>query len=223
MEARLTEIDRGEMLRYLLWQGGAIPEEVDAALRRGEERLRETAQPRAVWRVFDYRPGEPLGGTAYIPEGEDVRAFLADCDQVILLAVTLGAGPDLLQRHLRLHDMSGALILDAAGSAAVENVCDNLCADLAAAFAPRHLTDRFSPGYGDMPLSDQFALFRVLDVSRRIGVTLSDSALMIPQKSVTALIGVSDRPQEKRGRGCRSCGMFENCPYRKEGKSCGSF
>ena len=77
MEARLTEIDRGEMLRYLLWQGGAIPEEVDAALRRGEERLRETAQPRAVWRVFDYRPGEPLGGTAYIPEGEDVRAFSA--------------------------------------------------------------------------------------------------------------------------------------------------
>ena len=63
----------------------------------------------------------------------------------------------------------------------------------------------------------------MLDVSRRIGVTLSDSALMIPQKSVTALIGVSDRPQEKRGRGCGSCGMFENCPYRKEGKSCGSF
>ena len=74
-----------------------------------------------------------------------------------------------------------------------------------------------------MPLSDQRVLFRVLDVSRRIGVSLSESALMIPQKSVTALIGVSDRPQEKRARGCASCGMSENCPYRKEGKSCASF
>ena len=72
-----------------------------------------------------------------------------------------------------------------------------------------------------MPLSDQRALFRVLDVSRRIGVTLSESALMIPQKSVTALIGVSDRPQPKRAGGCESCGMREDCAYRKEGKRCG--
>ena len=222
MEARLTEIDRGEMLRYLLWQGGAIPEEVDAALRRGEERLRETAQPRAVWRVFDYRPGEPLGGTAYIPEGEDVRAFLADCDQVILLAVTLGAGPDLLQRHLRLHDMSGALILDAAGSAAVENVCDNLCADLAAAFAPRHLTDRFSPGYGDLPLNQQRWFFSLLDINRRLGVSLTESGLMVPQKTVTALVGVSDREQPKRPTGCESCALAERCAFRKEGKRCGT-
>ena len=222
MEARLTEIDRGEMLRYLLWQGGAIPEEVDAALRRGEERLRETAQPRAVWRVFDYRPGEPLGGTAYIPEGEDVRAFLADCDQVILLAVTLGAGPDLLQRRRRLHDMSGALILDAAGSAAVENVCDKLGADLAAAFAPRHLTDRFSPGYGDLPLNQQRWFFSLLDINRRLGVSLTESGLMVPQKTVTALVGVSDREQPKRPTGCESCALAERCAFRKEGKRCGT-
>ena len=117
--------------------------------------------------------------------------------------------------------MAEAVILDAAGSAAVERLCDNFCADLAAALAPRFLTDRFSPGYGDMPLSDQRALFRVLDISRRIGVTLSESALMIPQKSVTALIGVSDRPQPKRTGGCESCGMREDCAWRKEGKRCG--
>ena len=58
-------------------------------------------------------------------------------------------------------------------------------------------------------------------ISRRIGVTLSESALMIPQKSVTALIGVSDRPQPKRAGGCESCGMREDCAYRKEGKRCG--
>ena len=97
------------------------------------------------------------------------------------------------------------------------------CEDLAEEMAPRFLTDRFSPGYGDMPLDDQHALFRILNVSRRIGISLSESGLMIPQKSVTALIGVADRPQPKRSRGCASCGMRENCPYRKGGKSCGEF
>ena len=118
-------------------------------------------------------------------------------------------------------DMAKALILDAAASAAVENVCDNLCADLAEALAPQYLTDRFSPGYGDLPLSQQKELFRLLDVTRRIGVSLSESGLMVPQKSVTALIGVSDHPQPKRSRGCETCTMFADCAYRKDGKNCG--
>ena len=117
--------------------------------------------------------------------------------------------------------MAQALILDAAASAAVENVCDNLCADLAETFAPHCLTDRFSPGYGDLPLSQQRDLFRLLDVTRRIGVSLSESGLMVPQKSVTALIGVSDRPQRKRSGGCETCTMSADCAYRKDGKNCG--
>ncbi len=69
MEARLTHIDRDEMLRYLLWHGGEIPDDMEAALRRGTERLRTAARPRAVWRVFDYRPGEALGGRTFAPKG----------------------------------------------------------------------------------------------------------------------------------------------------------
>ena len=220
MEARLTAIDRSELLRYLRWNGGALPAEADAALERGVRRLTEAARPRVCWRVFDYRPGEALGGTDYIPAGADLPAFLADCDRVILLAATLGAEPDLLQQRLRLADMGEAMILDAAGSAAVENVCDNLCADLAAEFAPRVLTDRFSPGYGDLPLSEQRWFFRLLDMTRRMGVTLTDSGLMLPQKTVTAFVGVSDRPQRKR-EGCGSCSLAEGCSFRREGKRCG--
>lgn len=221
MEARLTKIDREEMLRYLLWHGGEIPAEIDEALLRGQQRLMAEAKPRAVWRVFDYVPGQPLGGTEFCPAGEDIRAFLADCDQVILLAATLGAGPDLTQRQLRLRDMSEAVILDAAGSAAVENVCDNLCDDLAAEFAPRYLTDRFSPGYGDLPLSQQVWFFRLLDMNRRLGVSLTESDLMIPQKTVTAIVGVSDRPQRKRETGCAVCDLKDSCAFRREGKRCG--
>ena len=223
MEARLDRIPRGDVLQYLRYRGSELGGDSLAELERCETLLLRTARPRLVWRLFSLAEDGALEGADYRPAGEDIRAFLSDCDSVVLLAATLGTEAENLIRRAAGRDMAEAVILDAAGSAAIEKVCDNFCEDLAAAFAPRCLTDRFSPGYGDMPLSDQFALFRVLDVSRRIGVTLSDSALMIPQKSVTALIGVSDRPQEKRGRGCGSCGLFENCPYRKEGKSCGSF
>ena len=223
MDARLDRIPRAETLQYLGYRGCFPGGELPSELERCEELMLRTARPRLVWRLFPLSSDGRLEGTDYRPAGEDIRAFLSDCDSVVLLAATLGTEAENLIRRAAGRDMAEAVILDAAGSAAIEKVCDNFCEDLAAAFAPRCLTDRFSPGYGDMPLSDQFALFRVLDVSRRIGVTLSDSALMIPQKSVTALIGVSDRPQEKRGRGCGSCGLFENCPYRKEGKSCGSF
>ena len=222
MEARLSRIDRGEMLRYLMWHGEAIPEELGEQLRQGEERLLEAASPRVVWRVFDYQPGEPLDGTGFRPEGEELRAFLSGCDQVILLAATLGDGPDRLQRQLRLRNMSEALILDAAASAAVENVCDNLCADLAEAFAPRFLTDRFSPGYGDFPLSQQIWFFRLLDMNRRLGVCLNESGLMVPQKTVTAVVGVADTPRAKRPTGCECCALAEKCAFRKEGKRCGT-
>lgn len=221
MEARLTGIDRAEMLRYLHYGGSVIPDDTEEALHLGGERLLRAARPRAVWRAFGYRPGEPLDGADFCLEGEEIRAFLADCDQVILLAATLGAEPDLLQRRLRLRDMSAAVILDAAGSAAIENVCDNLCADLSGAFAPRHLTERFSPGYGDMPLSQQSGFFRLLDINRRLGVSLTDSGLMVPQKTVTAVVGVSDRPQPKRRSGCDSCAMAAGCAFRREGKTCG--
>ncbi len=222
MDARLDRIPRAETLRYLSYHGSFLSEELHAEFERCEALMLRTARPRLVWRLFSLEEDGTLAGTDYRPAGEDIRAFLRGCGSVALLAATLGAEAESLIRRAAGRDMTEAVILDAAGSAAIEAVCDNFCEDLAAAMAPRYLTDRFSPGYGDMPLSDQRALFRVLDVSRRIGVTLSDSSLMIPQKSVTALIGVSERPQPKRERGCASCGASENCPYRKEGKSCGS-
>ena len=221
MDARLTGIDRGQVLRYLGCRGRA-DDPLEAELRRWADTLKAEAQPRAVWKLFPLLPDFTLGGTCFRPEGASVRELLKDCDAVILMAATLGSSVERLLRRTQAVDMAGALILDACGSAAIENVCDNLCAELAEQFKPRYLTDRFSPGYGDMPLTQQGELFAALDVTRRIGVTLTDSGLMLPQKSVTALIGVSDRPQKMRPRGCAACSNHETCAYRKDGKSCGT-
>ena len=213
MEARLTAIERGEVLRYLRIRGEAAGE-LDGELSRLEARLLETARPRLVWRVFALLPDGSLDGCAYTPGGEDIRKLLRESGQVVLFAATLGAEAEALQRRAQSRSMREALLLDALGNAAIENVCDNFCADLAAAVAPRCLTERFSPGYGDLPLEDQRAFFQALDVTRRIGVTLTESLLMLPQKSVTALLGIAERPQPRRG-GCGECDKRESCVYKR--------
>ncbi|MCR5089367.1 MAG: vitamin B12 dependent methionine synthase, activation domain protein [Oscillospiraceae bacterium] len=223
MNARLTGISREETLHYLSYHGGEVPSEISSALNRCETLLLRTARPRAVWRLFDRLPDGKLAGTDFMPEGSDIHSFLSDSSQVILMAATLGSETELLLQRSQRRSMADAVILDAAASAAIENVCDNLCHDLAAVFSPAFLTDRFSPGYGDFPFSQQTALCRILDVGRRIGVTLSPGGLMIPQKSVTALLGVSPNPQQKRGRGCAVCSRFDSCQYRKDGNYCGNF
>ena len=221
MEAKLTGISRGETLRYLGWCGSRIPEELERELVRCEALIFQTARPRAVWRLFELLPDQSLGGTTAFFEGQDVPALLQDSTRVILMAATLGAGTERLLRQSQARSMGEAVLLDALAGAAIENVCDNLCEDLARRFAPKHLTDRFSPGYGDFPVSRQRMFFDLLDITRQIGVTLTPSGLMLPQKSVTALMGVSDKPQEHRLRGCEACTLKETCTLRKEGAHCG--
>lgn len=219
MEGRLTKIDRAEALRYLQYRGDTVPEELERQLDRCERMLMDAARPRVTWQLYDLSPDMTLTGTAMTLPGNQVRRLLKDCGRVILMAATLGMEAETLLRRAQKRSMAEAVLLDALGSAAIENVCDNLCADLAAMMAPRYLTVRFSPGYGDMPLSQQRGFFDTLDVTRRIGVTLTESGLMAPQKSVTALMGVSDRPQPQR-RDCADCANYDTCAYRKEGNPC---
>ena len=51
-------------------------------------------------------------------------------------------------------------------------------------------------------------------------LVVTDSGLMLPQKSVTAIIGISDKPQKHRSGNCMGCSMYMHCIYRKEGRTC---
>ena len=117
--------------------------------------------------------------------------------------------------------MAEAVILDGCGSALVEQGCDEAEREIASRFPTLYLTDRFSPGYGDLPLSLQKDLCAALDAQRRLGIYVNESMLMTPQKSVTALIGLSSLPQMARIRGCGYCSMKERCALRKGGNHCG--
>ncbi|MBP3485692.1 MAG: methionine synthase, partial [Oscillospiraceae bacterium] len=154
--------------------------------------------------------------------GKDAETMLADCGRVALLGCTLGAEFESMLRAEQARDMAQAVLLDACGSAWVEAGCDEAEREIAARFPGRYLTDRFSPGYGDLPLSMQPAICGALDLGRRLGVHVSERFLMNPSKSVTALIGIADRPQMARIRGCAYCAMRETCTLRKGGTHCGN-
>ena len=59
------------------------------------------------------------------------------------------------------------------------------------------------------------------DASRKIGVTVTDRLILIPRKSVTAVIGISEKEIPQKRRGCSCCNMRKTCPYRKRGEHCG--
>jgi len=180
--------------------------------------------PRWTWRMLPITHRENgllLTGTSIVLPGRTAGRMLSDCARCAVLVCTLGAVFDAWLQREQSRNMPRAVMLDALGSAYVEAACDAAEQEIAARFPGQFLTDRFSPGYGDLPLDVQPLLLETTDAPRRLGVYATASHLMTPLKSVTALIGLADRPQMARIRGCTYCSMNQTCTLRKAGKACG--
>lgn len=137
---------------------------------------------------------------------------LRDCSSVILFAATVGIELDrLIAKYGRLSP-SRALMLQAIGAERIEALCDAFCEDIAHEQGVG-LKPRFSPGYGDLSLETQKEIFRLLDPAKRIGLSLNDSLLMCPSKSVTAFVGLTDKIQNQPTQKCRACDK-KDCAFR---------
>lgn len=218
------ELNISEALRYLGVRGAPDPPLL-SQLSAAADRLARAAPPRWVWRAYPlaFGPeGPALEGAGLALPGEMAARMLGGCAQAAVLICTLGAAFEALLRAEQARGMARAALLDACGSAWVEAGCDEAQAEISARFPGLHPTDRFSPGYGDLPLSLQRDICGALDAPRRLGVQVTDSLLLNPSKTVTAVIGLSDRPQPARIRGCAYCDLRENCQYRKGGTTCGA-
>ena len=218
------ELNVSEALRYLGVREAPDPPLL-SQLSAAADRLARAAPPRWVWRAYPlaFGPeGPALEGAGLALPGEMAARMLGGCAQAAVLICTLGAAFEALLRAEQARGMAGAALLDACGSAWVEAGCDEAQAEISARFPGLHPTDRFSPGYGDLPLSLQRDICGALDAPRRLGVQVTDSLLLNPSKTVTAVIGLSDRPQPARIRGCAYCDLRENCQYRKGGTTCGA-
>lgn len=221
----ITSIDRDEALRYLSYRGNEDIGEIAAAyLDECEKRLIESIRAKYVYKCFplEWENGQPKTvGCALSLEGKDIAAHLSGCSRIIIMAATVGSGVDRLIRMYQVSDMAKAVITDAFASSAVEQVCNAAEGEIKAEIGEGYFTWRYSPGYGDLSLELQKPLLDAVDAPRRIGLCTSESSLLTPIKSVTALIGVSDTALPAKAGGCVTCTMNKVCQFRKRGLHCG--
>ena len=135
-------------------------------------------------------------GNREIP-GKDLAHCLSGCSRVLLFAATLGIELDRRITRYSAGKPSRALALQALGAERVESLCEFFLRDLKEEYAKRGLSmrPRFSPGYGDLPLEFQKEMFSLLNCSKHVGLSLNESLLMSPTKSVTAVVGLFDVDQ----------------------------
>lgn len=221
MEGLQIEIDRREVLRYLGYGRQDAGEDVKALIEECVIQLQTAALPKSIYRNYPltFIPEENEGAldlTCFKTHSQNLWKNLLDCEQVILFAATLGTETDLLIHRCNILSVSKAVIMQAAAAAMIEAYCDIKNQQIREEYEAEgwFLRPRFSPGYGDFSLECQRDIAAALELPKRIGITLTDSFLMAPSKSVTAVIGVSKKPYRCERKGAKeasSIPLGERC------------
>ncbi len=219
-----AQVNIKEVARYLGYKNANLSTETLEDIKKCESELYKHASYRTHHIVCDLEKSEEISvlGTTLKLTGNAVKSLLSDCDKCILMIATIGSGTDRLISKLQITNIADALITDFCASSLVENLADNFEAKLKSEILKEgeFFTDRFSPGYGDLPLEIQKTFCEVLDSQRKVGVAVTTSGMMIPKKTITAVIGIANKPQKMKIKGCAFCDFRNNCEFKKGGKHC---
>ncbi len=224
-------INKKEVERYLGFKGvTTIDENISKTIDECIEEMSAQVNPKFTYKTFPihwkfsykFIPEENRKEKNTSCEFEGIQVSsgnllknLDGCSEIVMLAVTLGPVPDMLVRKAEVRDMMKAYTFQAVGAAMAEAWCDEINDKIIKEAEERglHARPRFSPGYGDFPLEVQKDFERILEMPKTIGVTLSDSLLMTPTKSITAVIGLSEIDTNCEKSGCEQCSMAGKCAY----------
>lgn len=217
MNIFFARINKNEILKYLGYRTGEVPADILGEIDEAISIVKKCARPKYVFRFFDI-DDEVLKDIAV---GRDMAELLRNSFKVILFAVTLGNEIEMEIRKLSFTNLSMSVVVDATASAAIEAFAEEIDRSFQNEFSEFYLTDRFSPGYGDMPIAIQNYFLTAINAKKEIGITTTAEGIMTPRKSITALMGVSKEVQPHRHRGCENCRLFRNCEFRKRGENCG--
>ena len=220
-------IPKEEVLRYLGYKKQEIEESLDKLIDETIEESKELLLPKFVYGSYKNElidKGVSLEGTNLVLEGNDIKEHLKYSKEVTVMAVTIGSKIETKIKFYEKSNLTKALILDACATTAVEEVCDEIEEHIKKEANSNELsiTFRYSPGYGDLPLTIQGELISILKADKTIGLTASAHHLLFPRKSVTAIIGLIPMGQKLKEKGCKTCKNYETCGFRREGIVCGS-
>jgi hypothetical protein len=179
------------------------------------------AKPRGIFQQcgYDAESYQLLCEEPFTVEGSKIRKHLENAKIAIIMAVTIGSDIEKeINTLFSKKEYSRGLMLDAAAITATETIADQLnhYIDKMAAKQGYETTWRYSPGYGDWPLTQQLNLIKAIHADQ-IDIHITSGCMLVPQKSITAIIGMA-RSAAKNSipSGCCNCSMHNICSSRKE-------
>lgn len=201
IQALDVPIDKKEVYRYLGFsintQKKEFLPEIDFLIEKSIKEMHSIIHAQGLYRCFPLKKDDSkqipeISFEKYKIQSTYLYKNLKNCSHVVLFAATIGPQVDaLIRRYIKL-DAAKAAILQATGAMFTESYVDILNQKISLwAKSEGFLTNRrFSPGYGDVDLINQKIFFSVLPCTQKIGLTLTDSLVMAPEKSVTGFIGL---------------------------------
>ena len=212
------KIEKRELLRYLGYRGQQYDEKIEQNIDAAISLCLEKITPRSIVKKYALsRDPLALKGTNMLLKGKNIAEHLEDCNEVYILGATVGFELEKCVAKLMKENPLLGVMVDSAGTCAIESYCDDICEELQRQNA-KQLTWRFSCGYGDFPLEQQKDFVTLLEMGKRIGVFLhEESMMMTPQKSVTAIVGIKESQSSgsgaKCGSKCSNCGRGD-CDFK---------
>lgn len=189
------DVDLNEIYRYMGVKGEGADSETEQLALNALKEVIAGSKPCAVYTLSDIKRDVQnnsldLGFGSFC--SRDVSKYLSSCEKAVIFAATIGIHTDRLVSRYEYISPVKALAVNSAGTALIEAFCDYLCLFLKREYNDAGLksVSRFSAGYGDFPLECQRGLLEMLRADKILGISLDDSLLMTPAKSVTAVVGL---------------------------------
>ena len=216
--------NKKEALRYFHAQSGDV--QAEATIDAAYIKLRNELQPRYTVKRFGgcvCTAGESnVNSVVQLDNGtvfhsKALAQYVGDAKELFLFGATLGSRVDVALRRMAMTSVAEAGAGQAVAAALIETYCDDCCAELQKQLPEgKQLKWRFSPGYGDWALEEQKFLFSVLDCAHTIGLTLTESCMMAPVKSVTAVIAITEKDAcSDITNKCLRCNKID-CKFRRK-------
>lgn len=221
----IKEINPSLVRRYLGYPGSSSePDKIKSFIFEEIEKGYGLLEPKGGYVVLPIK-GKTQNSVSfqeldYSIKSRNVLKLLKEAEKAVLFLVTIGSAlEEKVREYLRSGQVTRGFILDAVGSAAVEGLAEK---------AERFLNElaekngyscskRFSPGYGDWSLMAQQDIFRLID-AEKFKVSLTESCLMLPEKSITALLGWSKSSSFNQNVfSCKECQFIYKCSKDKRG------
>ena len=218
------EIDKKEVLRYLEYKNQKIDSNLNSIIDDCIKLTKSKINPRYTLGVYsilkekiNYNYQIKFRDSELVIESKDLYKLLNNCNECIVLAATIGIN---IEKEIKINsylNLTKSIIIDACATTAIEDFCGKLQSNIELILNKegKYITNRYSPGYGDLNIDFNEIFINLLSTSRKIGLTITEDKIMVPRKSVVAIIGISEIKNKYNKKSCLDCLNYNRCKYKK--------